>query len=106
MVATFLVWLMIPLLSRFGISFLDIIVATHAIVYILQPRPVHSPLTSTSLLSGHLPTNGCFSVFHAMNPSSLSKLTLFAGTMIADACSTPHKLASVAESCFSETESQ
>jgi hypothetical protein len=82
MVATFLVRLMIPLLTRFGISHLDIIVATHAIVCILQPFLVHSPLTSTSLLNGHLPTNGCFSVFHAMNPSSLSKLMLFAGAIL------------------------
>ena len=47
--------LMLPLLTRFGISHLDIIVATHVIVCILQPFLVHSPLTSTSLLNGHLP---------------------------------------------------
>ena len=104
--ATFLVWLMIPLLTRFGISHLDIIVATHIIVRILRSLPVHSPLTSISLFRGHLPTNGCFSVFYAINPSSLCKLMLFAVAIIADAGSTPDMLANGAESCSSETESQ
>jgi len=44
--------------------------------------------------------------FYAMNPSSMSKLLLFAGAMIVDACSTPDMLASIAASCISETELQ